>query len=701
MPRLETELLAPAGNMDSLKAALESGADAVYFGLQSLNARQGAENFELETLNQTVEYIQNHNARAFLTLNIDLTTRDVGKAARILTIAEKAGVNAVLFTDPAILLLKPHFPEIEFHFSTQASITTSEGVKAAKDLGISRVVVAREMSSEEIKAACKIDGVEIEVFTQGALCLCISGRCLLSSWGGGKSGNRGACTSPCRVTWRISKGDRDDILSTQDLSLIEQLPELTAAGVACLKIEGRLKNASWVAKAVKLYRDVLDGREHYKKEDTLPLGEYTGRSMTDGYYTSQRHTVFGSGGRVSSKERTVKEHDILPDTSAIPEATKGKDTSNSSLPEYFDLSIMSDNKSLECELDYNNKKEAWTLPKTVIKHESRGLSISDAANWLGQIKIQGITLNQFFTDNPEFLISKKAVNKIADRVSAAIHRIRKQTSITTETKITLSDPVKMLTKFKERNIENKFTISDMPNAVRINITQIDEILTVIQPERIIIEEASADNITELLKYSKKSELIIALPSVFFEHEVAKLKKLCIKCKEYNISVEVNGWDSWKIAKDSGVKFTGGTGIAVLNPLAAEALQSLGFESISYSLEAGEKQLIDLSRSCPAVSMITVFSRPVLAHTRADFIDKLDESTILRDSRNISLSVHFREDITELRSTKPFSIGGIDSPEIKARWICVDLIKSPNPINEWKNVHKQKNQFLFNFDKGLF
>ena len=706
MPRLETELLAPAGGIEALEAALENGADAVYFGVQSLNARQGAENFRLENLTSITEYIHNNNARAFLTLNIDLTARDIGKAAKILTAAQDAGINAVLFTDPAILLFKPYFPELEFHFSTQASITTSAGIRAAYNLGVTRVVVAREMSAEEIKTACGIPDVEIEVFTQGALCMCISGRCLLSSWGGGKSGNRGACTSPCRVSWRVSNGGtREDILSTQDLSLIEKLPELTSAGVACLKIEGRLKNAAWVAKAVSLYRKVLDGEARYTQEDTLPLGAYTGRSMTDGYFIGERRNVLGtSAGRTSrtSNNSLTSTATTSASTRITPANTPAKSLPEANLPEVFYLSIMSSNQALECKVEYNDTSEEWTLPKTVIRNESRGLSVADTAGWLEKLQIQGKTLGKFTTDDPDFLISKKTANKIADRISAVIHRITRKSTQTAKNEIPLSPEVRQLTRFQERNPENRYTLRDKPNVIRIHITQAAEILRAISPERVIIEEAQSSDIPELLKLCSKSELMLALPPVFFEHEMEKIRQFCQKCKEYNIPLEVNGWDGWQLAQDNGNRFAGGAGIAILNPLAAEALGKLGFEAVCYSLEAGEKQLFDLAKSCPIPAMLTVFSRPVLAHTRANFEDRLTQDTILRDSRGISLSVHFREDITELRSTRPFCLAGIDSPGIRARWICADLIGSPHPLKELKNLHKaKKSPELFNFDRGLF
>ncbi|MBO4620113.1 MAG: U32 family peptidase, partial [Victivallales bacterium] len=270
------ELLAPV-NADTLQAALDAGADAVYFGLTRLNARRGAKNFVPDELAAVVQRIHAANAKAHLTLNIDLATRELGLAARTLQLASEAGVDAVIVRDPAILALIPQFPQLQFHLSTQSGISSSAGVRTAKELGCHRVVLAREMTREEIHAASAVPGIETEVFVQGAMCFCCSGRCLLSSWVGGRSGNRGTCASPCRVAWKTA----DTIahpMSMHDLCLLERLGELREMGVASLKIEGRLKSASWVHRAVSLYRKALDGTENLDdlREEAIALGNYTG-----------------------------------------------------------------------------------------------------------------------------------------------------------------------------------------------------------------------------------------------------------------------------------------------------------------------------------------------------------------------------------------------------------------------------------------
>ncbi|MBO7741643.1 MAG: U32 family peptidase, partial [Victivallales bacterium] len=253
------EILAPV-NTSTLEAALEAGADAVYFGLKRLNARRGAKNFTQGNLADAVKRIHQAGAKAHLTVNINLTTRATGLAARTLQLAAEAGVDAVIVRDPAILALKKYFPSLEFHLSTQAGVSSSAGVRFASSIGCSRAVLAREMTADEIKAACQVPDIDIEVFIQGAMCFCASGHCLLSSWVGGRSGNRGACASPCRVAWRSTVPDAVEAhpMSMHDLCLLSQLRELEAAGAASLKIEGRLKAPGWVRRAVTLYRHAAE-----------------------------------------------------------------------------------------------------------------------------------------------------------------------------------------------------------------------------------------------------------------------------------------------------------------------------------------------------------------------------------------------------------------------------------------------------------
>ncbi len=205
----DLELLAPAGDWAALEAALASGADAVYFGLVTLNARRRAKNFSQDEFVKAVETVNARGAKAYLTLNIDLAQRELGQAARMLELARQCRADAVLVRDPALLALRAEYGELKFHLSTQTCMTNSAEVAAAGKLGADRAVLAREMTLAEIAAASAVPGVQTEVFVQGALCFSVSGRCLLSSWVGGRSGNRGTCTSPCRVPWTLSEeGDR-------------------------------------------------------------------------------------------------------------------------------------------------------------------------------------------------------------------------------------------------------------------------------------------------------------------------------------------------------------------------------------------------------------------------------------------------------------------------------------------------------------
>jgi putative protease len=252
------EILAPAGGPEALDAAIAAGADAVYLGLGELDARRGADGFEVRQLPALVAKAHASNVRVHLTLNIQLGGRELGRAARTLAWAEQSGVDVVLICDPALLDLMPAFPRLHVHWSTQAGIGSSAGVRAAKALGIERVVLARELSLDEI-GPCAQQGPEVEVFAQGALCFAVSGRCSMTSWIGGRSGNRGTCTSICRVNWSCNGGDHARPLDMKDSSAVRVLPQLAALGVASLKIEGRLKTADWVSKAVSLYRRGVAG----------------------------------------------------------------------------------------------------------------------------------------------------------------------------------------------------------------------------------------------------------------------------------------------------------------------------------------------------------------------------------------------------------------------------------------------------------
>ena len=280
------ELLSPAGSMDALRAAVQNGADAVYLGYGEFNARRSAKNFSVEELQEAVSYCHVRGVQVHLTLNILLSDRELKQAAEVIRTAATLGVDAFIVQDLGVVqLCKAIAPQVPVHASTQMSIHSLEGVLQAADMGCSRVVLARELPREEIAFICQNSPVEIEVFVHGALCMCYSGQCWLSSVIGRRSGNRGQCAQPCRLPYGYGRFEETRFpLSLKDNCLIEYLHELKRMGVASLKIEGRMKRPEYVAVVTRIYRSVLDGKQ-VSDEDLRQLETiFSRQGFTQGYY---------------------------------------------------------------------------------------------------------------------------------------------------------------------------------------------------------------------------------------------------------------------------------------------------------------------------------------------------------------------------------------------------------------------------------
>ena len=285
------EVLAPAGGPEQLRAAVRCGADAVYLGTQSFNARRRAENFGADSLKEAVAYCHGRGVRVFVTVNTLL--RD-GEMRELYAVAEEvgeSGADAVILQDLAAMdIFRTHLPELPRHASAQMTIHNADGARAVADLGFRRVILARELSLEEIRRIREETDVELECFVHGALCMSVSGQCLLSAMLGERSGNRGLCAQPCRLDFRA--GDRPYALSLKDACLIPHLRELEEAGVCSLKIEGRLRRPEYVAAATTACVRALRG----ETPDLRLLEQAFSRSgLTDGYFTGRRDLgMFGS-----------------------------------------------------------------------------------------------------------------------------------------------------------------------------------------------------------------------------------------------------------------------------------------------------------------------------------------------------------------------------------------------------------------------
>ena len=291
------ELLAPAGSMEALRAAVQNGADAVYLGYDTFNARMGAQNFSADELQEAVVYCHVRGVRVHLTLNTLVSDREMPQAADVIRTAAAFGVDAFIVQDLGVAALcREIAPSVAIHASTQMSIHSLEGVQQAAELGVSRVVLARELPREEIAHICRRSPVEIEVFVHGALCMCYSGQCYLSSVIGRRSGNRGQCAQPCRLPYGYGRFEPSRYpLSLRDNCLIEYLDDLRRMGVASLKIEGRMKRPEYVAVVTKAYRAAIDGKPVTDNDMEELEAAFSRQGFTQGYYLGKKGvSMFGT-----------------------------------------------------------------------------------------------------------------------------------------------------------------------------------------------------------------------------------------------------------------------------------------------------------------------------------------------------------------------------------------------------------------------
>lgn len=287
------EILAPAGNMEALRAAVQSGANAVYLGAGSFNARRNATNFSEEELQEAITYCHVRGVKVHLALNILVSDTELEQALEVIKCGCALGVDAFIIQDLGLArLVREVAPDMELHASTQCAVMNAEGFRELEALGFRRVVLPRELTLEEIRDIRSQTSLELELFVHGALCMCVSGQCYLSAVLGERSGNRGLCAQPCRLPFAAEGGTGHD-LSLKDLSIVEDLPMLADAGISSFKIEGRMKRPEYVAAAVTACKDALAKRYNPRIQNDLQA-VFSRSGFTDGYLRNRRGpSMFG------------------------------------------------------------------------------------------------------------------------------------------------------------------------------------------------------------------------------------------------------------------------------------------------------------------------------------------------------------------------------------------------------------------------
>ncbi|WP_294531310.1 U32 family peptidase [uncultured Fusobacterium sp.] len=313
------KIVAPAGNMERFYAAVKAGAQEIYMGLKGFGARRNAENFTLEEYKEAIDYAHKRGVKIFLTLNTIMMEKEMEFLYPNLKVLYEHGLDAVIVQDLGYFkYMKENFPNMEYHGSTQMTVGNHYEAEYLRKLGFTRVVLPREMTFEEIKKIRENTSIELEIFVSGALCICYSGNCYMSSFIGSRSGNRGMCAQPCRKKYENSSGEKGYLLSPKDQLLgFEEIKKLKDIGIESIKIEGRMKDPNYVFETVSYYRDLIDGiKAQEKSSELFNRGYSKGYFYGNDNYIMNKDYSYNLGknlGLLSGKELKLKSRVVLGD----------------------------------------------------------------------------------------------------------------------------------------------------------------------------------------------------------------------------------------------------------------------------------------------------------------------------------------------------------------------------------------------------
>ncbi len=556
------EILAPAGGKDQLIAAVRSGADAVYIGTKNFNARRNAANFGEEELPEIVSYCHSRGVKVHVTLNTLVMDSEFPELVEEIKYIAESGADAVIVQDLGTAKLVREFcPTMKMHASTQMTIHDLAGVRETESLGFSRAVLARELSFEEIKLIAENSDIELEVFVHGALCMCMSGACYLSSILGGRSGNRGLCAQPCRLDF--SFGERDHALSLKDMSHIEYIQKLSEAGVCSFKIEGRMKRPEYVAAAVTACKAALDG----KQPDIETLrAVFSRQGFTDGYLMGKRDTdMFG----FRSHNDVTAAGKVLKDLSQLYKDEPQK------IPVEMSLSI---SEVMPAVLKVSDGKNTVTVSGKICEHALKApTDIELAKRYLLKTGGTPFYLEKLnFSSKGEPAISAGELNDLRRRALGELLNLKGRIEPhyfvpfalpKIEVYVPKKDPVLRIRakKFEQVNFQND------AEALILPLSEIER-----RPEAI-----------ELFG----NRLFVELPALIFPKEQNKVSERLNRLKNAGVQhAYCENICSLGIAKELGMTVHGGHGLNILNSLALFEYSKLGLFDATVSFELSSQKI---------------------------------------------------------------------------------------------------------------
>ena len=652
------ELLAPSGNIETFLAAVDAGADAVYLGMKNFSARNKAQNFSFSQLNDLCHYAKEKNIKIFVAFNTLLQENDIKKAFSYLEQLSVIEPSALIIQDLAVVnIVKKYFPNLKLHASTQLSIHNSFGAEQAKRVGFSRVVLARELSFEQIKKIRQTTDIELEIFCHGALCFCVSGLCLMSSFIGGYSGNRGYCTQPCRRLWTIDN-KQGYFLSPKDLQLANYIQQLKDIGINCLKIEGRMKNKDYVYRTVKAYRLLIDSSKQNFNETLLQAKDL----LNFDYARTKTNFNF-----------------LSPDKNIIePEKSK--------------------NIGLLLGTVENKNDETFSLRtkyKLISGDKIRIVNSKKDINFI--FNIQDITLkNEIYTIycDEKFINNGFEVFKIADN------------TINSNKNITIKQY--NFTQTKNKNLHNIFLKKDitLPKLfIRINNLNWLPLIKNINSKIIIC--CQNNNLKQLINLENINDYYFELPSYIDEQNLNCFKDIMLQLiKNKGMHFFINNIAHFEIFKGTQINLYGGQFLYMLNTYSAEFLANKNIKAFSISWEDNLTNIKNLATKLNDKMIVYLFGFPKLAISKMNVAIKnktllktnKDNFQILKDDNFVTVIPKFPVNLFEYKQKlikSKINSFAIDLSYIEPDKSFINLL-----LNTFEGKTNLNSMATFNFERIL-
>ena len=604
------ELLAPAGSMEALQAAVQNGANAVYLGCGMFNARQSAKNFTPQTLVEAVKYCHIRGVAVHLTLNTLVSDREMKELCDLIRHAAVAGVDAFIVQDLGVIqLCRQIAPHVPIHGSTQMTIHSLSGVQLCAAWGMSRVVLSRELSRDEIAKICAESPIEIEVFGHGALCMCYSGQCYLSAAIGGRSGNRGRCAQPCRQSYGYGHWENKYPLSLKDNCLVNYVKELEALGVASLKLEGRMKRPEYVATVTGVYRRAIDeGHVSPLMMEQLHTA-FNREGFTDDYYKGE------TGPQMFGTRKDERESGAwLKEARATYEGIE-----NPLVDVKFRAVVSSAGSSLAVADEAGNVcTVTGPVPEVARTVQLESAALAQRLSKTGGTPYRCVEVRTQV--EPGLVLSAAAINAMrrdALNQLTALRGRREQKQV-----------------FRPRKFSEVPGPKGMPG-LSIQVTakeQLTQKLLKLETVMLYVPLHLLDADPELTqRLLNRGKLAAVLPRIIHDNEMPRIKAALMRLKELGLTdVLVGNLGHLIPVRELGLRIRGDFGLNIYNSGAVDMTRKLEFASTALSFEMTMPQIRDVTKSTPCE--LLVYGRmPLMVTENCLFYNRTGECTCNRTS----------------------------------------------------------------------